>query len=57
MIKLKENDFKDYKSARIEIGMYLSFCLSEEEKQRLKDKWNENGDMNSFRGMNGYYKM
>lgn len=43
MIKLKEDDFADYKSARIETGMYLSFCLSEEEKQKLKDKWNENG--------------
>ncbi len=43
MIKLKENDFTDYKSAKIEIGMYLSFCLSEEEKQKLKDKWNECG--------------
>lgn len=43
MINLKENDFTDYNSARIETGMYLSFCLSEEERQRLKDKWNEHG--------------
>lgn len=43
MIKLKEDDFADYESARIETGMYLSFCLSEEEKKKLKDKWNENG--------------
>lgn len=43
MINLKESNFEDYRLARINTGIYLAACLSEEETKELKEKWKQNG--------------
>lgn len=43
MVNLRSQDFKDIELAEKETGMYLACCVSEKERDYLRDKWNEAG--------------
>lgn len=43
MVNIREQDFQDKDIAEKEIGMYLSFCISTKERDKLKEVWNEHG--------------
>lgn len=46
MVTVNKYNFKDFKTAEIETGMYLSFCLSEEDRKKLSKKFKEVGGSN-----------
>lgn len=59
MAKLNYNEISEnYKNiAPIECGMYLSSCLADEDKTRLRSDWESIGDVIQFPGGNGAMKI
>lgn len=43
MVTVNKDNFNDLKTAEIEIAMYLSFCISKEDREKLRNRFKEVG--------------